>query len=419
MDRLSAGTTQDAREVAHDAAARAARDAYGRVVALLAAADGDLQAAQDAVGDALERALRAWPEGGVPDDPAAWLLTVARNRARDRWRSAETRLTGPLDDDVARRLGVVEEVDPDAVGDRRLELMLACAHPDIDRAVRTPLMLDVVLGFTAAQVGRAFVVPGRTMATRLTRAKRRLKAAGVPFEVPDRHALPERMAAVLEAVYGAYVIEWSTGEEPSRLPPEARYLAEIVAELAPTDPEARGLAALVLLSAARAGAGSGPDGEYVPLDQQDPGRWDRSLIERAHEHLRAAHARGVVGRFQLEAAIQAVHCARTPGAATDWPTLRRLHRALDEVAPSLGGTTAYAAVLGTTDGPDAGLAVLERIADRAGGFQPAWVVRAHLLRLAGRTDEAVVAYERAIALTHAPAERRHLQRRLATATTSD
>ncbi|MGC5628536.1 RNA polymerase sigma factor [Georgenia sp. Z1344] len=410
MDRLSAGTTRDAREVAHDAAARAARDAYGRVVALLAAADGDLQAAQDAVGDALERALRTWPDRGVPDDPAAWLLAVARNRMRDRWRSGESRLTGPLDDDVARRLAVVDEIDPDAVGDRRLELLLACAHPDVDRAARTPLMLDVVLGFTAAQVGRAFAVPARTMATRLTRAKRRIKAAQVPFEIPDRHALPERMAAVLEAVYGAYVIEWSTGQEPSRLPPEARHLAELVAQLAPRDPEARGLVALVLLSAARAGAGLGPGGEYVPLDQQDPALWDRALIARAHEHLRAAHARGEVGRFQLEAAIQAVHCARTPEGPIDWATLRRLHLALDELAPSLGGATALAAVLGRTDGPDAGLAVLDRIADRTSGYQPAWATRAHLLRLAGRADEAADAYDRAIALTHDPAQRRHLTR---------
>ncbi|MGO1172897.1 MAG: RNA polymerase sigma factor [Actinomycetaceae bacterium] len=399
-------------EDAYDAAARAARDGYGRVVALLAAPDGDVEAAQDAVGDALERALRTWPRRGVPDNPAAWLLTVARNRMRDRWRSAEVRRTGPLDDAVARRLGVIQDIDPDALGDRRLELMLVCAHPDVDPAVRTPLMLDVVLGFTAAQVARAFAVPAATMATRLTRAKRRLREAGTPFEIPDRSDLHVRMTAVLEAVYGAYVIEWSTGEQPSRLPTEGLRLAEIVAELAPDDAEANGLAALVLLAASRAGSAVDDEGELVPLDEQDPARWDGALIDRAHGYLRAAHSRRVVGRFQLEAAIQAVHCARRDGRGTSWSTLARLHAALHEVAPSLGSATALAAVLGRTEGPKAGLAVLDGIGERAGRFQPAWATRAHLLQQTGRDDEAAVAYAKAISLAASPAERRHLQRRL-------
>ncbi|GAA1738453.1 RNA polymerase sigma factor [Isoptericola hypogeus] len=400
---------------AYDAAAAAARDGYGRLVALLAAADGDLQAAQDALGDALERALRTWPDTGVPGNPEGWLLTVARNRRRDAWRSAEARRTAPL---VVERHAPVhlDDVDPDAVGDRRLELMLVCAHPAVAPAARTPLMLDAVLGFTAAQVAGAFTVPTATMATRLVRAKRRIKELRVPFELPDRSHLPARMADVLEAVYGAYVIEWTTAApEPRRLPPEALRLAEILARLAPHDPEAHGLAALVLLSSARAEARSDHAGRFVPLAEQDPARWDTVRIARAHDHLRAAHAQGALGRFQLEAAIQAVHCARVDGGPTDWATLRGLHEALHRVAPSLGGTVALAAVVAETDGPAAGLAVLDGIADDAARYQPAWAVRADLLARLGRAADAAGAYDKAIALTHDPAQRDHLGERRADA----
>lgn len=404
---------------AFDAAAAAARDGYGRLVALLAAGSGDLQSAEDALGDALERALRTWPDDGVPDNPAGWLLTVARRRLRDRHRSAEARRTTAL---VPERHAParLEEVDPDAVGDRRLELMLACAHPAVDPVARTPLMLTTVLGFTAAQVAPAFSVPAATMATRLTRAKRRIRDAGVPFSLPDRSALPGRMAEVLEAVYGAYVVEWATADaEPRRLPSEALRLAEVLAELAPRDPEVRGLAALVLLSSARADARTDAAGRFVPLAEQDPDRWDAGRVARAHEHLRAAHARGTVGRFQLEAAVQAVHCARRVGEPPDWPTLRRLHEALQRVAPSLGGAVALAAVVAETDGPAAGLAALGTLCDatgsgdRAARFQPAWAVRADLLTRLGRPGDAVAAYDRAVALAADPVLRAHLEARRA------
>lgn len=404
------------------AAAAAARDGYGRLLGLLAAADGDLAGAEDALADALEQALRRWPEHGVPDRPEAWLLTVARNRQRDRWRSAEARRTTPLDlDRHARRAVTIDEVDPDAVGDRRLELMLLCAHPLIDPGVRAPLMLNVVLGFTAAEIAAVFTVPRATMATRLVRAKRRIKAAGIPFDLPDRSHLPARMAAVLEAVYGAYVIEWSsTGGEPRPLPPEGLHLAEVLAQVAPDDPEARGLAALVLLSAARAPARTDADGRLVPLLEQDPACWDRSLIERGHVHLRAAHAQRSVGRFQLEAAIQATHCARTPDRQPDWATLKELHRSLQQLAPSRGSTTALAAVLAETDGPAAGLAVLDQLGEGADRFQPAWATRAHLLERLGDRAGALAAYDRAISLTTDPAERDHLTRlRRAVASRSD
>jgi RNA polymerase sigma-70 factor (ECF subfamily) len=291
--------------------------------------------------------------------------------------------------------------------------MLVCAHPAIAVGDRTPLMLNTVLGFTAAQVARSYAVPTRTMATRLVRAKHRIRDNRIPFRLPDRTQLPERMDAVLAAVYAAYVIEWSTGPGERNLPPEALHLAEVLAELAPGDPEVRGLAALVELSAARRPAREGADGRFVPLASQDTALWDADLVARAHDHLRAAHPARVVGRYQLEAAVQAVHCARRETGRTDWPTLLELHRSLAVVAPSLGSATALAAVTAEVEGPAAGLALLDEDAARTARFQPAWATRAELLARLGRPAEAAAAYDRAIALTHEAAERRHLEARRA------
>jgi RNA polymerase sigma-70 factor (ECF subfamily) len=421
VDTLTSGGEREAESasrsagVAADSAYVAARDSYGRLLALLAASTSDLAAAEDALADAFERALRTWPSQGVPGNPDAWLLTVARNRLRDEWKSARAQRTVPLEANAQAEadhnaLAHIDDIDVDSIPDRRLELMLVCAHPAIERAMRTPLMLNTVLGFTAEQVGRAFSVPTSAMATRLVRAKKRIKAAGIPFRIPDRADLPARMASVLEAVYGAYVIDWSTGPQARQLPSEALHLAEVLTTLVPGDPEARGLAALIELSAARAPARVDAAGRFVPLAEQDPSLWNPRLISRAHEHLRAAHAQGQLGRFQLEAAIQAVHCARGRDGTTDWPTLLSLHRILHAVAPSLGSGVALAAVTAEVDGPAAGLAALDA-GEPARRFQPARATRAHLLDRLGRKEEAVAAYESAISLTHDPAERHYLERR--------
>lgn len=392
----------------------AARDSYGRLLALLAAATSDLAGAEDALADAFERALRTWPSQGVPGNPDAWLLTVARNRLRDEWKSARVQRAVALDA-VPDTLAHIDGVDVDAIPDRRLELMLVCAHPAIDRAMHTPLMLNTVLGFTAEQVGRAFSVPAPTMATRLVRVKKRIKAAGIPFRIPDLADLPARMASVLEAVYGAYVIDWATGPQARQLPSEALHLAEVLTTLVPGDPEALGLAALIELSAARGPARVDAEGHFVALADQDPALWNQELISRAHEHLRAAHARGQLGRFQLEASIQAVHCARGRDGTTDWPTLLTLHRILQAIAPSLGSGVALAAVTAEVDGPAAGLAALDALLLEAGQrarlFQPAKATRAHLLDRLGRKEEAVAAYDSAISLTHDTAEREYLEGR--------
>ncbi|MGD7707203.1 RNA polymerase sigma factor [Microlunatus sp. Y2014] len=391
----------------------AARSSYGRLLALLAARTGDVADAEDALGDAFERALRRWPDDGVPDNPDGWLLTVARNRLKDLWKSAGRRRTTAWDDHAEHLPD--DGPDPfelDVIEDRRLELMLVCAHPAIDRSSHTALMLNTVLGRTAAEIAGAYALPTATVAGRLVRAKRRIKHAGIPFRIPDATALRPRLDAVLQAVYGAYAIEWSTGtEERPELAGEARHLGDTVAELT-GDAEALGLAALINFSSARLGAGRDADGRFVPLPDQDPTRWDVELIMLGREQLHRAQRHRELGRFQLEAAIQAVHCARLddPGRPADAAVLLPLHRALYDLAPGLGSHTALAAVVADVDGPAAGLAVLdEPPATEAGRrFQPARVTRAHLLQRLGRTDEAIAALDAAVEPTHDPAQREHL-----------
>lgn len=405
------GVPADPTEAAREHAAAAAREGYGRLLALLAARTGDLQAAEDALADALERALRTWPADGIPRQPQGWLLTVARNRLKDHWKSAATRTSVPLEPE-RHDAEHLDDIDPDAIGDRRLELMLVCAHPAIEAGIRTPLMLNTVLGFTSAQIAGALALPPATLAARLVRAKRRIKDARIPFTIPDQSDLPARLGEVCEAVYGTYAIDWPQGgiEQRPAMAGEALHLAETLVGLVPEDGEVRGLVALICLSSARAAARVDDTGALVPLEEQDPGRWDAALIARGHEHLRAAHGTGTVGRFGLEAAIQAVHCARRETGWTDWGALRELHTSLEALAPSLGSATALAAVVARTDGAEAGLALLDNLGDRVARFQPAWATRAHLLQRLGRED-ARAAYDRAISLTTDPLERAHLELR--------
>ena len=403
--------------MSRNAVARAeelARAAYGRLLAILAARDGDIELAEDCLAEAFAQALRTWPEAGVPSNPEAWLLTVARNRRRDIHRSAPRRLEDPLDVAAGGALSIMEELDPDAIPDRRLALLFVCAHPAIDPAVRTPLMLQVVLGFDAEQIARAFVIPSTAMAQRLVRAKRRIRDARIPFIVPERGQMPARLAPVLEAIYGAYAIDFPlvAGTEPrDSLAAESHVLATTLAELLPGEPEALGLAALISLSLARRPARGTAD-EFVPLDEQDPSLWDAELVRLGERYLHQARALGRMGRFQIEAAIQSVHCARATAGVTDWRALRTLHAALVSIAPTLGARVAHAAAIGRVEGARAGLNALDAITDVAAQrFQPAWATRAHLLAVAGRADEAAGAYQRAISLTTDDGARRYLERR--------
>ncbi|MGC5166049.1 RNA polymerase sigma factor [Luteimicrobium sp. DT211] len=415
--------TEDDARAALEAAVRAS---YGRVLALLAAWCGDLDLAEDALADAVERALRTWPAAGVPDNPAGWLHRVARRRALDVLRSASRRTSRPLGEATEPAdLGPGPEgTDPDGLPDRRLELLFVCAHPAIDPAVRAPLMLQTVLGLDAARIAAAFAVPTATMAQRLVRAKRRIRDARIPFRVPGRDELGRRLPAVLEAIYGAYTIDWSRTAGPQvreSLAVEARELALVLASLL-DDAEALGLAALLCLSSARLGARV-VGGVLVPLDDQDTGRWDAELVERGEALLRRAHANlapgwadaGLPGpgRFQLEAALQSAHCARARTGRTDRVAVLRLHRALVEVAPTLGAVVALAAATAHVEGPRAGLDVLDPLAARCRAFQPYWATRGDLLAHAGDDAAARAAFGRAVDLTTDPPSRRHLERRLA------
>lgn len=382
---------------------------YGRLLALLAAQCRDITAAEDALADAMERAVGRWPRDGVPGNPEAWLLTVARNRLRDMWKSPAHRLSGSWTEDR----DVAEEVTgPAAIPDRRLELMLVCAHPAISADIRTPLMLQTVLGVDAAAIAAAFAVAPATMAQRLVRAKKRIRDTGIPFTLPERTDLAARLPEVLEAVYGAYSIDWlSVPQRPAieSLSSEALHLAMVLVELLPEEPEVLGLAALMCLCEARRPARIDRDGTFVALDDQDRGRWDAELYARGEHLLARAHGFGRPGRFQYEAAIQSAHCA----TGTERHALRKLYRALMRVGPSLGAAVALAALDGEIDGADAGLHALDAITGRAAeGFQPAWVTRGHLLGEAGRADEAAAAYHRAIELTADDSVRAYLNERV-------
>ena len=387
------------------AAARAeevARSSYGRLLAVLAARTGDISAAEDALADAFERALRKWPESGIPDNPEGWLVTVAKNRWLDALKVRPPRIE-PSEPSLP---------DLDAIPDKRLELMFVCAHPAIDPAVRTPLMLQVVLGFEASAIAAAYATPTATMAQRLVRAKKRIRDARIPFAIPSLDDMPTRLPAVLEAVYGAYAIDWQVISGTTfrdSLSAEALYLASVLAALLP-DPETFGLAALLSLSIARAPARV-HEGMLVPLESQDTRLWDHGLVTQGETLLRRAHSFGRIGRFQLEAAIQSVHCARVVSGVTDWVVLRRLYSTLLEIAPSLGARVSLAAVVARVEGPRAGLAVLDELGEPA--FQPYWAARAHLLREAGHRDAARAAYAKAISLTTDPASRSYLRAMLA------
>lgn len=403
---------------AHEAAAIAARYSYGRLVALLSVRTRDVAGAEDALSEALTAALAEWPRSGVPSNPEAWLLAVARRRSIDDARRRRTAAeAGSHLQLVAEELAAMAEQSTPIL-DSRLSLMFACAHPAIEASIRSPLILQTILGLDAATIASAFLVAPATMGQRLARAKAKIRLAGIPFRMPERADMAERLGAVLAAIYAAFTEGWSdpAGAEARLhdLAEEAIWLGRLIAELLPNEPEVLGLLALMLYSDARRPARRDKDGEFVPLSEQDPLCWNCAMIDEAEAVLRRAQKLDAIGRYQLEAALQSAHVVRRFGRDVDWPAIVELYDALCRLTGSPVAAINRAVALAEAEGAAAGLAALDAIAAdaRLAEYQPYWAVRAELLARAGH-PAAQEAYARSISLEADPAVRRFLRRRRA------
>jgi len=404
-------------ESTHRTIERLARESYGRLVAYLASNTHDVGSAEDALSNALVAALETWPRDGVPQSPEAWLLTVARRsfidlvRHRQVAEASEPTLALLREESKEPNMTLSPEFP-----DERLKLLFVCAHPAIDPAMHTPLMLQTVLGLDAARIAHAFLISPTTMGQRLVRAKTKIRDGGIRFELPQGNELPQRLDAVLEAIYAAFGIGWDdmagVDQRGRDLAEEAIWLARVLLQLMPQEAEVHGLLALMLHCEARRPARRGPDGRFVPLSEQDCEKWSRPLIEEAERHLGEAASRGRSGRFQLEAAIQSVHAERARSGRIQWNAIVMFYEQLVRTSPTLGTRTGHAAAVAEAKGAEAGLEALDGIdAADVSAYQPYWAVRAHLLQRLGKTPEALDAFDRAIGLTEDPAVRQFLLQR--------
>lgn len=400
--------------LARSAAEQAARESYGRLLAWLVRQWRDVAAAEDALAEAFAVALKSWPTNGVPDSPEAWLLTAARRNLLQAHRH------GRVAGDPAT---VMMLVDAAVAADRhsefpdeRLKLLFVCAHPSIDPPMRTALMLQTVLGIDAARIASAFLVSPAAMAQRLVRAKARIKEARIPFVEPEREELGARIHAVLEAVYAAYGVAWDTsdgGSDAAELSSEAVYLARLLVDLLPDDPEAAGLLALFLFCEARRSARHTSAGEFVPLPMQDAGLWDRPLLAAADHLLWSAAKAGLPGPFQVEAAIQSAHCQRAFGQPAPRVAIASLYDRLVEIAPTAGALVGQAVAHGECGLPLHALQLLGRIDEsQVAAYQPYWVAKGYMHAKAMEPGIARQCYVKAIGLTTAPAVRAYLLKQL-------
>ncbi len=397
------------------AADAVARRSYGKLVAFLAVRTHDVAAAEDALSEAFASALADWPLKGCPENPEAWLLTVARRKIID---GARRRRTSEAASGQLQLLA--NEWSSASTGaeipDRRLALLFACAHPAIEAGIRAPLMLQVVLGLDAKTIASAFLMSPAAVGKRLGRAKNKIREAGVPFRIPDREELPDRLDAVLETIYATFAEGWTDpgGADVVRrdLTEEAFFLSRLVVELMP-EPEALGLLALMLHAEARRRARRSADGEYVPLAEQDPAVWDSQMIAEAEALLRHAVTQGAFGRYQLEGAIQSAHVDRRRTGCANWAAVVELYDALSALTGSPVVAINRALAIAELHGARAGLDLIQSMAAdaRLACYQPYWAARAELEARTGAKSEARQAYEIAIGLERNPAVRRFLQRR--------
>lgn len=402
---------------AAETAETVARRSYGKLVAFLAARSRDVAAAEDALSDAFAAAMTEWPRTGPPQNPEAWLMIVARRKLIDAGRRRKTGdAATPQVQLIQEELGSVEHAD---IPDQRLALMFACAHPAIEESVRAPLILQTVMGLSADIIASTFLTSPAAMSKRLVRAKDKIRAAGIPFAIPDRAELPERLSAVLDAIYAAFSEGWSdpAGADAvrSNLTGESLFLARLLTELMPSEPEALSLAALMFHAEARRPARRTPEGDYVPLVEQDTSLWNAHLLAEADRLLRRASRKSDLGRYELEAALQSAHAHRCMTGRNTWPDIVALYDALQLLAGSPVIVINRALAIAEVEGPEAGLAALpDRGADsRLSDYQSYWAARADLLARTGSNDEAVEAYDMAIGLERDPAVRVFLQKRKA------
>jgi RNA polymerase sigma-70 factor (ECF subfamily) len=391
------------------------RQERGRIVATLIRMTGDWDLAEECVQDAFAQALVRWPRDGVPHRPGAWLTTAARNRALDRIRRSAVEAT------KLREVLLVSEPQPETddsgIEDDLLRLIFTCCHPALPLEARVALTLRTVAGLTTAEIARAFLVPEPTMAKRLVRAKQKIRNAGIPYRVPPAHLLPERLGGVLGVLYLLFSEGYaaSAGADLVRqgLCASAIRLAGTLADLMPDEPEALGLRALMLLHDARRTSRLDADGDLVRLADQDRTGWDTDLIASGVLLLDTALRRGRPGPYQVQAAIAACHATAGDAADTDWAQIALLYGELAKFTPSPVVELNRAVAVAMADGPAAGLALVDRLADALDGYHLLPATRADLLRRLNRTDEAATAYREALALAPTDVERRYLATRLA------
>src|SRR5579863_4081927 len=396
---------EDARKTAE----AVARRSYGKLVAFLAARTRDVAASEDALSEAFAAALTDWPTKGCPANPEGWLLTVARRKSIDasrRNRTWESDTTSMQLQVMAENLNAASDT---GIPDQRLALMFVCAHPAIDPSIRAPLILQAVLGLDAKAIASAFLASPAAMGKRLVRAKDKIREAGIPFSIPEPEELPARLGAVLDAIYAAFAEGWidAAGTDIARrdLTEEVLFLATLVIELLPSEPEALGLFALMLHAEARRHARRNAIGEYVPLAEQDPARWNQGMIGQAEALLLRASGLGAIGRYQLEGAIQSAHVSRRLTGRNNWAEVVQLYDALLALSGSPVVAINRALALAQLQGSNAGLDALQAMAAdaRLAEYQPYWAAQAELLAKAGARGEAHGAYEIAIGLERDPA----------------